>query len=295
MNTKVKGALMTLTGGISWGLSGTMGQYLFTKQGMDSRWLVPIRLFLAGVLLFIYCFIKEREKLFGIWKDKKARTLLLFYGLAGVSASQFTYFTTIQLSSAGVGTILQDLSPIMILMVTCVIAGRKPKIREIFSLILGILGVFMIVTHGNVTDMVVSNKALIFGIICAACVTVYNMLTKPLTEKYPVTVLQTWSFLMGGVLLELGFRSWRIDYHPNMMGILGIVFVVVIGNIVAFTVYIKGVEYIGPDQGILYGFSEPITAAVAAVLIFGSKFTMWDLLGFACVFLMLAFISVGDE
>jgi len=55
------------------------------------------------------------------------------------------------------------------------------------------------------------------------------------------------------------------------------------------------VEYIGPDQGILYGFSEPITAAVAAVLIFGSKFTMWDLLGFACVFLMLAFISVGDE
>ncbi|MBP7060120.1 MAG: EamA family transporter, partial [Lachnospiraceae bacterium] len=77
--------------------------------------------------------------------------------------------------------------------------------------------------------------------------------------------------------------------------IIGIVFVVIIGNIVAFTVYIKGVEYIGPDLGILYGFSEPITAAVAAVLIFGSKFTMWDLLGFACVFLMLAFISVGDE
>ena len=31
-----------------------MGQYLFTRQGMDSTWLVPIRLFLAGVILCIY-------------------------------------------------------------------------------------------------------------------------------------------------------------------------------------------------------------------------------------------------
>ena len=48
MNREIKGALLTLSGGACWGLSGSMGQYLFTRQGMDSRWLVPIRLGLAG-------------------------------------------------------------------------------------------------------------------------------------------------------------------------------------------------------------------------------------------------------
>ena len=43
------GAVLATGGGICWGLSGSMGQYLFRCQGMDSRWLVPYRLGLAGV------------------------------------------------------------------------------------------------------------------------------------------------------------------------------------------------------------------------------------------------------
>ena len=42
-NKELTGAILTTLGGICWGLSGSMGQYLFTRQGMDSRWLVPIR------------------------------------------------------------------------------------------------------------------------------------------------------------------------------------------------------------------------------------------------------------
>ena len=61
--------------------------------------------------------------LFDPWNFKKnPRNVvdLLIYGLAGVSCCQFTYFLTIQLSSAGMGTILQDLSPVIILLVVCI-------------------------------------------------------------------------------------------------------------------------------------------------------------------------------
>ena len=51
MTDSIKGALLTMFGGMCWGVSGCVGQYLFTSQGMDSTWLVPIRLFLAGVIL----------------------------------------------------------------------------------------------------------------------------------------------------------------------------------------------------------------------------------------------------
>ena len=61
MTDSVKGALLTMFGGMCWGVSGCVGQYLFTRQGMDSTWLVPIRLFLAGLILCGFFFIKDRK------------------------------------------------------------------------------------------------------------------------------------------------------------------------------------------------------------------------------------------
>lgn len=295
MNNKIKGALLTLSGGMCWGLSGSMGQYLFDRQGMDARWLVPIRLFLAGVILFIYCFFKYRDKLFGIWKTERSAGLLLVYGLAGVSLCQYAYFRTIQLSTAGVGTILQDLSPVMILLVSCVLMHRAPRLTEIASLVLAIVGIFLIVTHGDFHSMSVSPHALATGILSAVCVTVYNMLTTPLAQDYPVPVMQAWSFLMGGVMLGLIFRPWNIHYVPNAIGLFGIAFVVIVGNVCAFTLYISGVHCIGPNAGILYGFSEPVTAAIISTALLGSGFGIWDAIGFACIFLMLVLISISGK
>ena len=121
MSDRVKGACLTMGGAACWGVSGCMGQYLFTREGMDSTWLVPIRLFLAGLILCAFFFVKNRKMLFDPWNFKKNPhnvVDLLIYGLAGVSCCQFTYFLTIQLSSAGMGTILQDLSPVIILLVS---------------------------------------------------------------------------------------------------------------------------------------------------------------------------------
>mgnify|MGYP000298476163 CR=1 FL=1 len=125
MTDSVKGALLTMFGGMCWGVSGCVGQYLFTRQGMDSTWLVPIRLFLAGVILCIYYGVRNWRQLVNPWRSWRNARDLVIYGLAGVSFCQFTYFLTIQLSSAGVGTILQDLSPVLILLVVCLmtIAG----------------------------------------------------------------------------------------------------------------------------------------------------------------------------
>lgn len=101
--------------------------------------------------------------LFDPWNFKKnPRNVvdLLIYGLAGVSCCQFTYFLTIQLSSAGMGTILQDLSPVIILLVVCIQQRRGPRVFEIFSILLALVGVFLITTHGSLTDLAISPAAL---------------------------------------------------------------------------------------------------------------------------------------
>ena len=107
--------------------------------------------------------------------------------------------------------------------------------------------------------------------------------------------MQAWSFMMGGVLLEFVFRSWNIHYVPGPMGFVGIAFVVLVGNVMAFTLYISGVHCIGPNAGILYGFSEPVTAAIISTALLGSGFGIWDAVGFACIFFMLVLISMAGK
>lgn len=298
MSDRVKGACLTMGGAACWGVSGCMGQYLFTRENMDSTWLVPIRLFLAGLILCTFYFIKDRRMLFDPWNAKKnPRNLLdlLIYGLAGVSCCQFTYFLTIQLSSAGVGTILQDLSPVLILLVVCIQQKRAPRLFEVFSIVLALGGVFMLTTHGSLTNMAVSPAALVVGIISAFCVVIYTIWPKNLQKQYPTPMLQGWAFLMGGTFFALVFRPWRMNYVPNAAGIAGIAAVVLIGNVLAFSCYMSGVKYIGPQKSSLFSFAEPVTAAIISTLVLGSPFTVWDAIGFVCIFLMLVLLFISNE
>ena len=295
MSNRVKGAFLTLFGGACWGVSGCIGQYLFTRQGMDSTWLVPIRLFLAGLLMCGYYLVRNRKQLFAPWKGRRNAIDLLIYGLAGVSACQFLYFFTIQHSSAGVATILQDLFPVIVLAITCISGRRWPRAAEIGSIVLALAGVFLLTTHGSLTGLAISPIALASGVASAVCVVIYNMWPKNLQRQFSTPMLQGWAFLMGGALFLLLFRPWRMGYVPNLIGILGIAAVVLIGNVLAFSCYMQGVKLIGPQKASLYSFSEPVTAALISTLLLGSPFTLWDALGFGCIFVMLVLLGLPER
>lgn len=296
MSRQCKGALMAAGGGICWGISGTMGQYLFTHEAMHTTWLIPIRLSLAGLLLFVYWLVKDRKLLFAPWRQRGSAVMLVLYGVLGVSMSQFLYFLTIQFSNAAVGTIMQDLSPVMVLLVACAAARRKPRLYELVSIVLALLGVTLLTTHGDLTTFAVSPVALIAGVGSAVCVTVYNCLgPRQELRTYPVSLLQSWAFLMGAVLFALTMHPWTLGYTPTLRGVGGILLVVLFGNLLAFNLYMTGVKLIGPEKSVLYGFSEPVTAAILAVALLSTPFTLWDALGFAAVFAMLAVLSFGGK
>ena len=296
MNDKfLKGSIFAVLGGACWGISGSIGQFMFQDLGMDSQWLVPLRLFLAGVIMLVYSAIRYKKETVAPWKTSKGAVRLLIYGIPGVALCQFFYFTTIQLSTAAIGTIMQDLAPIFIMLATCVIGRKSPRAVEIISVILGIIGVILLTTHGRFDGSQMSGMVLLFGVLSAVCVAVYNIALGRMLQRYPLPILQGWSFFLGGILLGIVFKPWTIDYTPNAIGILGIIGVVVIGNIMAFSFYISGVKYIGPERAVLFGFSEPIVAAIITVLFLGSSFTWVDAVGFIMIFVMLALNSLGGR
>ena len=97
---------------------------------------------------------------------------------------------------------------------------------------------------------------------------------------------------MGGIMFSLIFRPWQIDYVPTAMGAFGIFTVVVLGNVLAFSLYMSGVPLIGPQKASLYSFAEPVTAASSARWCWARPLRCGMSLGFGCIFLMLVLLSL---
>ena len=290
-----KGAVLATLGGIGWGVSGSVGQILFTAEGMSSRWLVPVRLGLAGILLLAWEFLNHGRKTIAPWKTRRDRIDLLIYGIAGVSMCQYFYFRTIELSDAAIGTILQDLSPVFILIASSAVLHKLPSVFEYAAVALALAGVFFLSTHGDIRHLAIDSKALLTGILSAVCVTIYNVYPRRLLSSFPLTVLQGWAFLLGALFFIPVFQPARYYVPLSVTGLLGIAVVVLIGNIFSFLCYMEGVKRIGPKRSILYGFSEPASAALITVLLFHQPFSSYDVLGFFLIFASIALISFSPE
>ena len=158
------GYILTLIGGICWGFSGTCGQNLFMNKNASSPWLVPIRMIGAGIILIIFMSFREKGRVLDIWRDRRDICRIIIFGLLGIFSSQFTYFTTIEYSNAGIATVLQYLGPVLIMLILCLHRKKLPEKREVLALVLAIAGVFLLATHGSPGSLALSGKALFWGL-----------------------------------------------------------------------------------------------------------------------------------
>lgn len=288
------GVLITILGGVLWGLSGACGQYLFEYKDVTSKWLVPIRLMTAGLVMLVFYILKEKGEAFRIWKKGRDAVDVLIYGIAGLMLCQFTYFFTIELSNAGTATVIQYLSPVIIVILVCAMERRLPRAVEILSLFLAVAGIFLIATHGNIRQMVISKEALFMGLLSAATVVLYNMQPRRLMIHYPTAYLLAWGMTIGGIVLALIFKPWNYTYSIDLPFFGALVAIIFLGSMVAFTLYMQGVKMIGPARASLYACVEPIAATVLSAIWLKVPFQPIDFLGFAMIIATILILGYSD-
>lgn len=290
---------MALSGGIFWGFSGCCGQYLFEQKGLEAPWLVALRLFFAGILLIGAGFAVNGRKNLEIFKKRQDAVHLLAFALCGITFCQFTYFMAIQASNAGTATVLQYLSPILILMVVCLRGRRLPRGLEILAIGLSLLGTFVIGTHGDIHTFHITGEALFWGLLAAVSAMIYTMIPGGLIIKYDIYQVLGYGMFFGGIAMSLAVRPWtyEIAWDGGTLGAL--TGVIVVGTALAFGLYLQGVAIVGPLKGSVLGSVEPVSAVIISVIWLGTSFTAADFLGFvmilAAVMVLIAAQRPGEK
>ena len=289
------GMLSTFVGGTLWGVNGVMGNYLFLNKNVTTPWLIPYRLILAGFLLLGYLYYKKGSKIFDILKNPKDLLQIVLFGLIGMLGTQYTYFSAIQFSNAAIATVLTYFGPTLVLIYMCLREKRKPLKYEIVSICLSSFGVFLLATHGDITSLQISFKALVWGILSALSVVFYTVQPESLLKKYGASIVVAWGMMIGGIFITFVTKPWNISVTFDFVTFLVLMLIIVFGTIIAFILYLTGVNIIGPTKASIIACIEPVAATICAILFLGVTFDFLDVIGFLCIISTIFIVAYFDK
>ena len=291
----LRGTVCAILGGVCWGVSGTVGQYLFTQKGIDSGWLTVVRMLCAGAILLAAAALRYPREVSGIWRDKKAARRLILFALFGILPCQYAYLEAIRCSNSATATVLQYLGQALVLFWACLKGRRLPCGKESLALVLALGGVFLLSTHGSFTALYLAPGALFCGLLAALAPFLYTTLPAKLRGTYPAPVCTGYGMLLGGIALCLLLRAWTYEVTPDFVTVLCVAEIVLVGTAAAFTLYLQGVSDLGGVKASLFACSEPVSAALCAGLWLKTRFAVEDIAGMVMIILMAALLALPEK
>lgn len=292
---QVPGLIMALSSAIFWGISGTCAQFLFEQKNIDPAWLVCWRLLLAGFILVVISIYQKKTDAFRIWKNPKDAFQLLLFSIFGMVAVQFTYFYSINLSNAATATVLQYIGPLLVVAFYAIKNRRWPILLEYASLILALAGTFLLVTHGSFHQLVISEKALFWGILSAVALAFYTIQPGQLLRKYSASTVTGWGMLIGGIAFSFVSDPWRISGTWDGGTWAAFAYIILFGSLLAFYFFLTSVTIIGAQTASLLCSVEPLSAAFVAVLWLDVSFGKMDWLGTVFILITIVLLTIGTK
>ena len=267
LSNRLKGIILAVVGSIFWGGSGVAAQFLLQDRGMTADYLTAIRTLTAGLILLLIDRFVYGNNITNIWLDKVSRYRLLFFGIFGMMAVQYTYFAAIAYSNAPTGTIIQYLMPVVILLWIALRERKLPQPGQVFCAILAILGTALLVTHGSLTTLSISEKALFWGILSALAAACYTVSPRWLLMRWPSAQVVCWAMLIGGAAISLIYPPLSYPGTLDRDAILSLAYICILGTAIAFWAYVSSTKYILPQEASILNAMEPLASIVFSVLL----------------------------
>ncbi|WP_312953166.1 EamA family transporter [Superficieibacter sp.] len=294
MGSTKKGIIYVLFAAVLWGSSGVCAQYIMQESQIAAQFLTMIRLLFSGFILLTLSLI-HGDKIFAILKTRKDIISLLLFSLVGALTVQLTFLVAIEKSNAATATILQFLSPSIIVAWFAAVRKKRPGALVFLAIFTSLAGTFLLVTHGNPTSLSISPAALFWGIASAFAAAFYTTYPSDLIARFGTLPVVGWSMLLGGAMLLPFYAGNDVEFMVNGGLLLAFFYLVVIGTALTFSMYLKGAQMIGGPRASILSCAEPLSSALLSLLLLGVTFTLPDWLGTLLILSSVVLISLDSR
>lgn len=286
-----RGVLFALIGGVSWAFSGTCAEFLFETQHLSPAWVTSVRCMISGVVFLILAAIIDRERFLEAAKSRRAWIAFAVNGLFGTVFCQFTYLTSISYTDSGTTTVLSMVGLVLVMGYSCRASHRLPRKREVFGLVLTLVGVVLIATNGDISSLAMPLPGLVWGLLSAVGLAAYNIIPVKLIGRYGSLVTMGFSMFVAGASMCFIEQPWTVSVDVNTEVIMGMAAIIVVGTVIAAWIYMQAIADIGAVKASMIAAVEPVAATIFTVTLLGTRFEIVDLVGFACIVAMVLLVS----
>ena len=217
-------------------------------------------------------------------------------GLTGIAINQMFFIKGLTYTSAIHASLLILLTPILISVFAFTVLKEKVTIIKTMGLTLGVGGAVLLILSKEQSSTATNY---LFGdlliIINAISYTVYFIIVKPLMAEYPPLHVVRWVFTFGFLMiLPFGWNEFiSIPWEKlELSHYLSILFIVVPGTFLAYFFNIYGIQHLGAGTTGSYIYTQPVFAALIAVIFFHEHLTTSKLLAGIMIFLGVFLISL---
>lgn len=278
MTSKQHGISLAIIGASLWGTMGAALQYLFAHTGLTVSWMAALRLIIAGPLLLAWTAWHAPAQISKIVVHGKAWLGIIALAIFGLINTQIAYSMTIAHANAPTATVLQYLSPAMIIIYFAIRQHQWPRRIDIITVVISMVGAYLLMTDGNIHNLKLSPLACLWGVETALGATCYTLIPRPLVARFDTRAVMGLAMTVGGIVMLPVLLTSPLPHISAWQWLL-VIYTAIAGTMLAYSLYIASLRYINASLTGVLGVFEPLVATVLAVAFLGTTFGWVQLVG----------------
>jgi drug/metabolite transporter (DMT)-like permease len=240
-----------------------------------------LRWLLAFLLLLPFTYhriVKDYEKY------KKNLPYILITSILGVTIfNSFTYLS-LQTSMVINSSIMTSITPLLIIFFSWFIFKTQTNFMQFFGIILSIIGVLLIISKANITNLV--NLDFTSGDLWMLAAVfswgLYSVLLKKIDKSLSQLATLEVMIFFGLIFISPFYiiESINNSYLPKDLNeVLMISYVAIFASITSFFAWNKGVSILGANKASLFLHLIPVFSSIWAIIFLKENFSFFHLLG----------------
>ena len=236
-------------------------------------------IFLRGKFKLSAAILNRHKKL---WLD------VFVYGLIGIVAVQFTYFQAISIGGAAATTVILSATPAMVVIWHTIYNRKLPSRLEFLSVVLAMVGVFLLVTGGDPTKILVPLSCVFWSLASGAAFAFSAIFPKKLFKlRINPEFLTSVGMFLGGLTTFFIIDDWNWRPFFSSETFFNVAWIIIFGTVTAFLFFNAGLKFLTAEEATVTALTEPVASVIITYFMFGTKFGLIESIGIILVLLAI--------
>lgn len=231
--------------------------------------------------------------------DRLRSSLPILLVLAALGISVFNTFVYIGLhtTTALNALLLQSAMPIVILVLTFLLFGERPRFAPALGVVISMAGVAAIASAGNWETLasLSFNAGDLWVLAAVGAYALYSVLLRKRPDVHPLSFIVA-TFALGALMLLPAYIHEHVavqPLQPSLPAFLVVAYIAVFPGILSYLFFNRGVELAGANTAGHFIHLMPIFGSILALLLLGERIAAFHIVGGILIAIGLLLAALG--